>query len=234
MKTVTALADESFTVLVRPLRFDTNDSAAVASVQQYYGFVLDELRSIPGLVLLVADSSTDNDVPTDFRLTVTGHDAGNTEHLAGWASWQVTLKAESWQGSAFRSALTIHSAGTLDPGSCPFAADMAVELCAPSGVAAGTIRTLRNSVFPKNPMLQDELQARLRTSDQSVAERNRTLLALLSQSRSGDAPLDGEVIRGVLELISNSRDANQRASLWRQLRGQKDPELASAADRCVP
>lgn len=219
----TAPAGKSFTVLVQPLQFDTDDPATVASVQQYYGFALDELRATPGLELIVA--GLPESAPADFRLTMTGQDVGDTELLAGRARWQVELNAESWQNDAFSNKLRIQSGGTLDLGSCPFAAELAASMCTPSGVAARNIQDLRRSLFPTNPVLREELQARLRDSSQSSAGRNQALLAMLSQWRPGDAPLDGNVIRGVLDLIAGTDDASRRASLWRQLRGQKHPEL---------
>jgi hypothetical protein len=219
-----AAPTRSFRVLVQPLQLDTDDSASVASVQQYYESALNELRATRGLVLIVAGLST-QDTPADFRLSMTAQDARSTEILAGRARWQVVLKTESWQNNAFHRVLSIESAGTLDLGSCPFPAELAVSMCTPSGVAARNIEELRRSVFPSIPSTVEEAQAELRDSSRSAAERNQALLAMLSRSRSGDAPVNGDVIRGVLDLIANTPDARQRASLWHQLRGQRHPDL---------
>jgi hypothetical protein len=174
---------------------------------------------------VVGEAPTGATVPADFRLTVTGRDARNTGLLAGRARWQVVLKGERWKEDSFRFEMGLESGGTLDLGSCPFAANLVVEMCMPSGVAARNVRDLRTSLFPGDSMLQVEALARFRDTSLSVTERNRALLALVSRSQRGGAPLDEDVIRGVLNVIASSPSATQRASLWRQLRGQKHPAL---------
>ena len=100
-------------MLLRPLQLDTSDPSIQSKAQEYYDGLLDELRTVPGLVLVGADA------PADFRITVTGTDGRNSEYLAGVAMWQVSLEVETWRGDAYRQeGQPMGSGGTLGGAAC--------------------------------------------------------------------------------------------------------------------
>ncbi len=140
-------AASSFTVLVQPLQIETSDPAVESRVQEYFNALLDELRAVPGLVLVRPDATGATPTPTDLRITVSGGDSRNSEFLQGVTMYQVAMRTEVWRDNAYRQETrgSMEAGGTLDLGGCQQGSGQ--PKCGPVRDAAVAVAALMR-VFP--------------------------------------------------------------------------------------
>ncbi|HTQ36903.1 MAG TPA: hypothetical protein VMH77_07690 [Steroidobacteraceae bacterium] len=213
----------SFTVKVLPLQLDTSDPAVESKVQDYFHALLDELRLVPGLVLIGPDAMSAADTQADFRIAVSGGGPGGSEFMEGVAGWQVTLRTEVWRDHAYRQ----EARGTMGSlhmgtGTCPQGPGQP-DKCGPDGAAATDVAALIK-LFPASPAL-DALREHNREQAELQARDIVTLPPVdLTQRQGAVPPLDDQVVHSILERIAAVPAPGPRAALWLALRGQKYPE----------
>lgn len=208
----------SFTVLVQPLRLDTDVQAVEARVRAYFNALVDELRTVPGLVLIAPGAV--NTIPADFRITVSGGEMGSG-FMQGVTSWQVSLRTEAWQdGYRPLDRGTMGSGGILDADSCQHESDP--RRCGPARDAVRTVSNLLQ-VFPSSPAM-DELRSRYRAEAQAPAQQGVAVPASVSLQPGDVSAMDAETIGLILNRIAVVPEPGPRASLWLSLRGQVYPE----------
>jgi hypothetical protein len=253
-----AAALSTFTVLVQPLRLETDDPALQTALREFYASAQEELRAIRGLILLGEEQS--GAIPAsdvDYRLAYTGR-AGPVRFVHEFPTdpagqrmtvestslepdpagiWRVELKAESVKSAsvhghagAVPQVLSRSATGRLD-GGCSAAAAVADRSapCSPAGIAATQVEQLRIALFPADPDLSRRLQTRLHDRAQPFAVRLAALTSLHAlASRTGEAAGEGEAVRGALDLLAGAANAAERAEVWRVLRERRDPALLRA------
>lgn len=233
-----------FTVLAR-LRLAADDPALRRVLQVHYAQLLDQLRAVPGLQLLESEQSgNDADAQADYLITLTGGDGGTpgassafgatpiaaqagagTSASAAPRAFLVTLKVESLQRDARtgRTGMTgfYSYSGYPDP-KCDGAADSC-----PTAAASGTIvELLRATVFPVDPSLQPELQARLLDPGLNDAARLNALSGVVQLIRAKRGTgWNADLVRGAMDLAVTARDPVMRAQVWRTLRSIDYPGL---------
>jgi hypothetical protein len=109
--------------------------------------------------------------------------------------------------------------GAASPGSAP-CRDMA-------GTVAAVVRELRQKVFPPDPSVPRQLQAKLQDSSLDQGQRFQALeeLYVARAQTSDDTWLrDIATVRGALDLAAGA-DPKLRAQIWRALRGSTHPDL---------
>lgn len=217
-----------YTLIAMPLREQAGDPAALAAATAFHAALLEALQEVPGLTLLqpgVSAPPLDASHPADYLLTVTalrtttlpsggvafrvsGGEAGGAVATGAGPRWPVEIRLQPVgqpASRAFTSALLIGA-----------------ETAAP-GLAAQQAELLRARFFPDALARQQQL---VRLSDAaSASERDSALAELLGTSPQGRGPaLDAASIAVLLRQVGTLR-ADQRAQLWRSLRGYAAPEL---------
>jgi hypothetical protein len=206
----------AFTVLVRPLQIENDHPAAHAMGEEYYGQLLEQLRSIPGLVLV------DEEGHADFRLRVTSGYGKVPERFGSHEQWRQNLIAEAARpGGAglFTQILGFGinpDCGRISP------ADLAnVWSCTPAGMVNRGIQQLRRRVFPPDPATASRLQARFLDTSLAQGVRREALAELIELRQKAPESMDPDLIRAIItDAIANASDPSQRVHLWRALRGQ--------------
>ncbi len=269
-------ASQRYTVIVMPLRQDSEDPAARLSVETFYAALLDELRKVPGLTLLIPGVTAppaDADRPPDYLLTVTspaaavplpggvalrfaddqgegpvtlpttlptagvvtllgaGGDSTRSGSSRSGPQWPIEIKVQSVgqpQSGSFTSAFQIGGEGAPGPQFCAVSQDAAtVTACMTvAQLAARQVELLRTRVFP-DVFMKRQLMARIRDESLPGMERYKALSDLLGTQLRGRGPvLESAGIGTILDYAVVLR-AEQRAQLWRSLRGISYPDLVA-------
>lgn len=236
-----------FTVQVLPLKNDVVDMPRKVAIDAVYAAFVDGLRAVPGLTLVGPPKDgtpvvTERDgfgapLSTNYRLTLEG---GVARGSAAGAYFVEVAAERAGRDGRKAGALYWTSAGEVAPGcASPTSIDVLAgdKRCAdPAGVAAELIATLRKTVFPPDPQLQQRVQARLVDHALAPEERLRALADLASfgfasgtNARNTFPPAlrDPAVIRAAIQLGSTAPEPATRAQVWYTLRGSRDPELVS-------
>jgi hypothetical protein len=204
----------SFTVRVRSLQNNATNSAARRAVETFHAALLDDLRAVPGLVLVTHETAGfAPDTPTDFRLTLTGSDLPIDRFL-------VKLDAES---VARRLTLPIRLSGDIAP-EC--AGTGAPDCADPVTVAGSVLQLLRKNFFPANSVARQELLARVLDPSLSATDRLNALMDMSLQSLQDGDRVDREestrqaqqIVRSLADLGATASDPGDRAQVWRAVR----------------
>ncbi len=227
-----------YTVIAMPLRHDSQDPVARASVDAFYAALLDELRKLPGLVLLIPGVTApppDTDRPADYLLTVTSLAA--TILPSGSVTFRVT---DGPEGGSMSPPTSLLSAGSAmsgqqwpveiriqpigQPASGSFTSTLQIGAVSAAQLAAQQGQMLRVKLFP-DVLIKQQLMARIRDDSLSALERNRALSDLLgAQLHGGGQGLDLADISVIVEHAA-LMSPDQRAQLWRSLRGVSHADL---------
>lgn len=90
-----------YTVDVLPLRFESDDPDMQASVRDYYGAMLEQLKMRPGLALAAPGGAGIEARPADYRITLTGLPDVGSGTSRPLFDLRVRLLVEKWSGSSF-------------------------------------------------------------------------------------------------------------------------------------
>lgn len=203
------------------------DPASRRSLETFHAALLDELQTVPGLVLLGADAEVSKDpAAKNYQLrigllfmsdpdgTINAPDGRNLD-LMLTASQR--LSDSSLAQRMQEAVRIIHQPPCTGGGRCGDAA----------GIAADLVRTLREKVFPRDPSVTRLLQAKLQDASQSPDQRFDALLDLFKlQAQTSDSSLlrDPAAVRAALDLAAIA-DPALRAKIWVALRGVAHPDL---------
>lgn len=233
-----APATPGFTVLVLPLESDEIDPPRKAAMEAVHAGLVDALRAVPGLTLVkpAADASGSS-ISANYRITLEGRvnpvpDADKGDFHIGMIA--ARTGPDGRQLGAYHTGMSGKIAAGCASPSQPNLLEADTSCADTAGVVAGLLATLRKAVFPPDPQLQRQLQARL--ADQAIdpARRLRALSDLHRLGRSSGvvdwkefAPAlrDPAMIRAAIQLASTTPDPATRAEVWYTLRGSRDPAL---------
>ncbi|MEO8315584.1 MAG: HEAT repeat domain-containing protein [Pseudomonadota bacterium] len=224
-----------YTVIVLPLRHTSLDPGAIAPMEAFHAALVTELRKYPALALLVpgVTAPPDSQQPADYVLTVTSLESrtlpsGGTAFrmdsrggalsagsLASGRQWPVEIRIQpigQMQAEFFASTVQIGEDSSVLP-----------------QLAASQVEMLRERIFP-DALVKQWLMMRMRDASSSAMVRIRALDDLLGAQR-GRGPALTAMDIGVIVAGSATMPADDRAQLWRRLRGTANPELvATMAD----
>jgi hypothetical protein len=231
-----------FTVRVLPLQNDETDPAGKAAIAATYEAFVDRLRTTPGVTLV--ETGPDSSAPqahAEYRITMNGisgsSSAGGPPAFGGEFNAEILTP----EGRVARGMFGGYSV-EVAPGCVTDPKAMELELSGANckdaaGVAANLVGQLRKTVFPPDPSLLRELQARLLNRSLGEKQRETALLdlsyfgsvnvGLMAHTAVNSAMSDPAVIRGAAELASSAGDPAVRANAWNLLRGISDAELIS-------
>lgn len=209
-----------FTLHVAPLQNDSTNAAGRAAVDAFHSALLDDLRVVPGLVLVADAAQSPQQSQPEYRLTIRG--AGPTPGN------QFTIYMTAEAVGRFR--MPIQLSGDIAPACAGTGADCGD----PVSMATVFLNLLRDRVFPPDPLQRERLQSQLRDARLDPTSRLNALIGLQTLQASGKAPggssTDREAlrspatIRGAIELAS-ATDPDRRAEIWRTMRGVASVEF---------
>jgi hypothetical protein len=212
-----------------------NDPAGREAMQSLHTALVEELRRIPGLVLVDSDlaalepaSSRKYQVRVSMPIMFS---PDGTTLLKSNRHVTVVLRAEQVRSNG-QAVNRLSSSAVIDlQAPCMGAAPVADTPCADArGTAATLVRQLRERVFPPAASATRALQAKFQDSSLGVAQRWNLLAELLRiRDNTDDMSLlrDPGVVRAAIELAANS-DPAMRARIWRSMRGVGSRELTPA------
>ncbi len=227
-----------FTVQMLPVKSDVEDAARKAAIEAVHAALVDGLRAVPGLKLLEpATPGSEAPVSANYSLALEGKAAYASATFKGDFSVNLVAQRLAPDGRMLGNFYT-GTAGEIAPGcATPASMDLLASdsSCAdPAGVAGRLLATLRKMVFPPDPQLQRQLQARLVDQALGADERLRALVDLGSLGRASGAIVrdafpaglrEPAMVRAAIQLASTTQDPAVRAQVWYTLRGSGDPEL---------
>lgn len=203
------------------------DPASRRSLETFHAALLDELQTVPGLLLLGADAEVSKDpAAKNYQLTIgllLMAEPDGTVNAPDGRNLDLMLRVSQRlpDGSLARrmweSARIVHQPACTGGGRCGDAA----------GIAADIVRALREKVFPRDPSVVRLLQAKLQDASQSPGQRFEALLDLFKlQAQTSDSSLlrDTAAVRAALDLAAIA-DPALRAKIWVALRGVAHPDL---------
>lgn len=209
-----------FILHVEPLQNDSTDAAGRAAVDTFHRTLLDELRVVPGLILVADAGESPQQPPADYRLTIRG--AGPTPGN----KFTIYMHADA----VGRFRMPIQLSGDI----APACAGTGAQCGDPVSMAAVFLDLLRKRVFPSDPLQQERLQAQLRDAKLDPTARLNALIGLQTLQSSARVPGGGSAdrealrspltIRGAIEL-AGSADPDRRAEVWRTMRGIRSDEF---------
>lgn len=220
-----------FTVQLLPLENKLADVVGRDAAVSMYEAFRKRLRAVPGLTLLEADSAGAPEVPPGHRIKVIGE---NWSGKFGVNVEAETLKPDGSVRGGYYTGMPGDLAATCTS-SLPVEADFS-ECADPEGLAINLLGVLRKNVFPPDPSLKRNLQARLLSRSLDATQRLRALTELASfgrayygipgmQAEQLQSLRDPAVVRGALELATATANPQQRASVWNTMRGVDNPSL---------
>ncbi len=229
----------AFTVRVLPLRNEVKNPAGKGVVASMYAAFLDRLSAVPGVTLLAADAGAAGSQAADYQVTITSEEgdwgSDNGRQFGGEFQADILLPTGAIRGSSYSSYMVEVAPGCVTD---PRAAGLEVGMIAcwdADGVAAELVGRLRKAVFPPDPTLRRELQARLVDRSLGMQQRQQALLdlAYFGGVNGGRKALtepnktlrDPAVIRGAVELATTANDPKTRALVWSVLRGTGSANL---------
>jgi hypothetical protein len=212
-----------------------NDPARREALQALHTALIEELRRLPGLVLVDSDlaamepaSSRKYQVrlSTPIMFSPDGTSVEKNNRLV-----VVMLRAEQVRSNG-QSVNRLSSGAEIDlQAPCTGAAPIADTPCADArGIAATLVRQLRERVFPPDASATRALQAKFQDSSLGVEQRSNLLAELLkTRDNTDDMSLlrDPGVVRAAIDLAANS-DPAMRARIWRSMRGVGSRDLIPA------
>jgi hypothetical protein len=240
-------AVNAYTVRVQFLNEATG--AAIPAVESFYTALLDNLRHVSGLKLI--EDPSDGAAPAgaaDYELLVEGY-GPNSGKFTGWVTLippagSVFGRKSNWircdAGSEPVGALaqvrsmpglsiSVTTRSNSPPRGWPGVVVRGQPPCAgPASGAALMMEYLRNDVLPPDPEQRPRFTAQLLDLAQDSKQRLKALDALSRKAVSGSGSstsLDSAALRGAINLVANTTDPKVRVSVWRALRGIRNPDL---------
>jgi DNA-directed RNA polymerase specialized sigma24 family protein len=217
-----------YTLIALPPRQQTQEASAIAAVEAFHAALLETLRELPGLTVLtpgITAPPVDANHPAEYLLTVTGLQL--TTLASGSLAFRISGGGSGGAvatGSAQQWPVEIRLQPVGQPASSAFSSALQVGAEGSAALAAQQVQMLRTRFFPDALVRQQQL---LRLSDAAASglERDHVLSELLDTPPQGRAlALDAPSIAVILQQAAVLR-ADQRAQLWRSLRGYSGPEL---------
>ncbi len=226
-----------YSVIVLPARRSAQDSDSGAAVEAFRTALLAELRKVPDLEVLIPGVTAPPDLqrPADYLLTVTSLDAitlpsgniafhmtqsrsGTSIPVPSTANPEIPAASRQWPVQL-----------TVQPLSQPASASFTstVQISRDSNLlnqlAATQVEMLRRRAFP-DALVKQQLTGRMRDGSLNTVERDQALADLLGTQRARGQGLDASDVGAIVERAV-SMNPEQRAQLWRNLRGNSHPYL---------
>jgi hypothetical protein len=212
------------------IRRDFTDPARLQARQTVYSAVVAELRKVPGLVLVNADPAEIAQTARHYRITVGMLISMQADLRVAPISSRyvaVALGAEQVQpgGEIVRRASSSLSVDLQ--GNCvrmPGSQMTCVEM---QSAVRDFVNKLRQETFPPDASITRPLFAKLEDPSLDVAQRLAALKDLYNlQTRTGETGMlhTPGVVQAIIDL-ARLVTPEQRAQLWRTLRGVGDPAL---------
>jgi len=232
-----------YVVVALPLRQDLREPASRPAVEAFYTALLDDLGRLPSITLLVPGTTApplDDDQPPDYLLSVSSSQpaAGGMNFRFGGgrgvgAVWSpagaqsagvVTLAGTSASPAAGQWPVEIRVQALGQPEVASFTSALQVGDASAGQLAAQQLDVLRRRVFP-DELVKLQLMARLGDASLPGFERSRALGDLLDiPGNDRGQQLDGVDVAAIAD-FSAVLPSQQRAQLWRSLRGMSQPDL---------
>jgi DNA-directed RNA polymerase specialized sigma24 family protein len=218
-----------YTMIVMPPRQESRDTAGIAAVAAFHDALLAALREVPGLTVLTPGLTAppaDPNHPADYLLSVTGLQV--TALASGGVAFRVSGgevggAVATGSGQQWPVEIRVQPIGQPASGAFASALQVGTEDTA-AAFAAQQVRLLRMRFFP-DALVRQQLLERLSDAASSGVERDSALSELLDTPLRGRGPvLDPASIAVIVQQAGLMR-ADQRAQLWRSLRGYSWPEL---------
>lgn len=215
-----------FNVLMLPLQDDITDPVARAAINAFQSALAEDLRTIPGLVLL-SDLKQVEGLPSYFRIKVQQLDETQNgityiELKSGdeypGKRWPVEWGG-LWNGPGMVGL-------PIDPAAaCAPAAEGQISPCI-TGLASYVSSVLRKRLFPPEPARL--LQLRNQALNASLESRKRLeALTELAETKSGGAWREAAMVRVALNMISTTADPGLKAQVWKLMKGIRNPDLVA-------
>jgi hypothetical protein len=226
-----------YTLIVLPVRDASTDAGAAGAVQAFHAALVAELRKDPSITLLVPGVTAPPDMPqsadhvltisrlethtlpsggTAFRITDSRGGSLTAGSSASGPQWPVEIRirpVRQARSAGFTSTLQLGEDSSMLP-----------------QLAARQAGLLRAQMFP-DALIQQQLMSRFRDTSLSAAERTVALSELLGAQRSSREPTAFDT--GVIAAGAATMPANDRAQLWRSVRGTPGQELVEALTESV-
>lgn len=202
--------------------------------------IINELNQVPGLGLVDSESrliaATTTRIVPAYRLDVggltqlspTGQPVVPDQRFVSVSinAWHVRPDGKAARAPGFfQGRIDLAGGCRTDPATGAVACEDA------HSTAANLVRKMREQLFPPDPSIIRQRQARLLDGALDSSKRFIALQELLG-IQSGGAPQaaafrDPETVRGLLDLAATGEPA-LRARIWRAIRGTSDPDLLEA------
>jgi hypothetical protein len=220
-----------YTLIVLPLRQASLDPASLAPAEAFHAALVAEMRKMPGLALLLpgVTAPPESAQSADFLLTVTTLEAralpgGTTAFRVADSRGGAALSAASnASGRQWPVEIRIQPIGQSTSAGFTSTLQIGDDTASLPMLAARQMELLRVRIFPDVQMKQ-QLIARIRDASLPATERNTALDDLLGAQRERGRALDAVDI-GVIVAGAAAMPAEERARLWRSLRGAPHAEL---------
>jgi hypothetical protein len=222
-----------YTLIVLPLRHASLDANALAPAEAFHAALVTELRKVPGISLLIPGVTAPPETlkSADYLLTVTSLEAralpagGTVFRIAGSRGGAALSAASPGSGRQWPVEITVQPIGRVLAG---FTSTLQIgeDMAAVAQLAAKQMELLRVRMFP-DVLVKQQLMARIRDASLSPMERSAALDDLLGARRDRGSGLDSVDI-SVIVGGAAAMSADERARLWRSLRGVANVDLVDA------
>lgn len=196
--------------------------------------LIGELLLVPGLGLVDAEAELGKATPSmpGYSIKVSGsYQLSASGQFVDPGSRYVAVSvgaARQLPDGKLTSPPQLFSANIDLQGECRSAANGAVTCADAHSQAVTVVRQMRERLFPPDPSITRERQARLLNGSLEPAQRFSALEELLGTQRGGAPQVaalrDPVTLRGLLDLAA-AGDPALRARIWRTLRGVAEPDL---------
>lgn len=203
-----------YTVLVEPLKIETDDAELASRAQRFYAAAINQLKSIPGLALVGSEAANSVAKPADHRVIISIEKNLNTK--AGQPAWQSTVSLQPWTGTSFGGGSSSRSAfPALDAIICPTPAEQGSS-CRLETAGAGMMLNL-SARLPRYP-----------TPAQASCQNARQQLFMeqIAQQRTADPARFFPTVRQTLERLATTTNPITRSNAWASLGRDAHPEYA--------
>jgi hypothetical protein len=215
---IAANPGDTFSVRLSTLQDDTLEAFDKTDFDVFRAAAIDELRRTPGLILVLAESSTSGPAP-DFEITLTA------VRRNGRLNGILRVKLKSGSKSVVQPIQ-----GTFEQGCAPPCFRDAASLG--EGLARAAIAMMAPPAAAQQPALLKELQDfSLAPQQRLEALRDLDLRRSLGRAGprrtdpSGESLRDPAVIRAVIDLVSVATSPAERAEIWWTMRSIRSPSL---------
>jgi hypothetical protein len=220
------------TLIVLPARHTSADANAIGAAEAFHEALVAELRKDPAITLLVPGVSAppDPQQSADHVLTVTS--LATTTLPSGGTAFRIadgrggSLSAgSSTSGRQWPVEIRIRPLRQTQSAGFTSTLQLADDTSLLPQIAARQAEMLRAQMFP-DALIQQQLMARFRDATLPAAERNRALSELLAAQRRSRQSTAFDA--GVIAAGAATMAADDRAQLWRSVRGNPSQDLVEA------